>query len=139
MKKFIPVVVCVSFLLCSCGKEKSEQIMKLYDVTSQQSEFAYIQSSDSVVGTAFASDLCVVSNDVQQSGVDITSEVASIYCLDDKEIIYAKNVHQKMNPASLTKVMTALLLLEYGNLDTEVTITQEAMIIWRDIMRFKTR
>ena len=128
MKKFIPGVFCVSILLCSCGKEKSEQIMKLYDVTSQQSEFAYIQSSDSVVGTAFASDLCVVSNDVQQSGVDITSEVASIYCLDDKEIIYAKNVHQKMNPASLTKVMTALLLLEYGNLDTEVTITQEAMI-----------
>lgn len=132
MKKLMPVIICASFLLCGCGKSKSEQIMKIYDVTSQQSEFTYIQPSDSTVGTAFASNLCVVSNDVQLSDVNITSEAASIYCIDDKEVIYAKNVHQKMNPASLTKVMTALLVLEYGNLDEEVTITQEAMITEAD-------
>lgn len=40
-------------------------------------------------------------------------------------VIYEKNSHQRLYPASATKVLTALLVIESGNLDQEVAITWE--------------
>ena len=66
----------------------------------------------------FASDLCVADEDISGSGVEIT-EVASagLFDLTKKETLYAKNVNMQVQPASLTKVMTALVALKYGSLD----------------------
>ncbi len=66
----------------------------------------------------FASDLCVADEDINGSGVEIT-EVASagLFDLTKKETLYAKNVNMQVQPASLTKVMTALVALKYGSLD----------------------
>ena len=38
------------------------------------------------------------------------------------QVLYEKKVHDKHYPASITKVMTAILLLEEGNLEKVVTI-----------------
>lgn len=128
MKKILrlSLLAAVSLVLCSCGSK--ETLMKVYDVTSQQSEFSYFEPSDLSVVTPFAADLCVVSENKDNASVAISAEAASIYCVDDKEVIYAKNVHSRMNPASLTKIMTALLALESGKLEDTVVITEEAMI-----------
>lgn len=66
----------------------------------------------------FASDLCVADEDINGSGVEIT-EVASagLFDLTKKETLYAKNINMQVQPASLTKVMTALVALKYGSLD----------------------
>lgn len=66
----------------------------------------------------FASDLCVADEDINGSDVEIT-EVASagLFDLTKKETLYAKNVNMQVQPASLTKVMTALVALKYGSLD----------------------
>jgi len=42
------------------------------------------------------------------------------------QVLYAKNPHQRMYPASTTKILTALLALEKGNLDDLVTVPEEA-------------
>ena len=42
--------------------------------------------------------------------------------------IYAKNVHERLNPASLTKVMTALCALKYGKLDDILTATENVYV-----------
>lgn len=113
--------------LVGCGSQ-SEAFLKPYDIDSQQSEFSFLNTSLEDRGVSFAQDLCVVADNVTSSAVTITAEVASIYCLDGNDILYAKNVHERMNPASLTKIMTALLALESGRLDDMVTVTEEAMI-----------
>lgn len=41
-------------------------------------------------------------------------------------ILYEKNARQRMYPASITKIMTALVALEHGDLRDEVTIPREA-------------
>lgn len=41
-------------------------------------------------------------------------------------VLYAKNAHQKRAPASLTKVMTALVALEQGGLNAVVTVSDRA-------------
>lgn len=44
---------------------------------------------------------------------------------DTKEILYEKNMDMQLYPASTTKIMTAILAIENGNLDDIVTIDQE--------------
>lgn len=41
-------------------------------------------------------------------------------------VLYEKNAHEQLPPASVTKIMTALLAVENGNLDQEVTISKNA-------------
>ncbi|MEN6461388.1 MAG: D-alanyl-D-alanine carboxypeptidase family protein [Syntrophomonas sp.] len=41
-------------------------------------------------------------------------------------VLYEKNAHQRLSPASVTKIMTALLVVEKGNLGREITVSQTA-------------
>jgi D-alanyl-D-alanine carboxypeptidase (penicillin-binding protein 5/6) len=41
-------------------------------------------------------------------------------------VLYAKNIKQTMPPASVTKIMTALLVIEKGNLDQVVEVSPHA-------------
>jgi D-alanyl-D-alanine carboxypeptidase (penicillin-binding protein 5/6) len=43
------------------------------------------------------------------------------------EVLYEKNADERANPASLTKIMTALLVLEYGKLDEIATVSPSAL------------
>lgn len=125
MKKAWMITIFFTMLLCGC--QKTEEIMKLYDASSQQSEFSYIEATDMGVASSFASGLCVISGD-NTASASLTAEAASIYNMSDRTSLYAKNVHERMNPASITKVMTVLLALEYGNMNDVVIISDEAMI-----------
>ncbi|WP_242856622.1 D-alanyl-D-alanine carboxypeptidase family protein [Butyrivibrio sp. AE2032] len=106
---FSAVILCVVFTTGCAGVSYSAK----YSVGSSTSDMA-----DSNVYPTFASDLCVVDSDINESGVEI-SETASagLFDLSNKETLYAKNVHMQVHPASLTKVMTAYVALKYGTLD----------------------
>lgn len=56
----------------------------------------------------------------------ITGSSGIIYCSDTNEVIWEKNADSKLEPASMTKLMTALLVVENLSLDQEVTVTAEA-------------
>lgn len=43
-------------------------------------------------------------------------------------LISAKNAHQRMHPASLTKIMTCMLALEQGNMNDTIVITPDVFI-----------
>lgn len=59
-------------------------------------------------------------------GFKVESEAAILVSLDTGDVIFEKNADQKRYPASITKVMTAILLMENCNdLETKVTVTQE--------------
>lgn len=51
---------------------------------------------------------------------------AVIDCIDGK-FLYSKNINEKLYPASLTKVLTAALVVENCNMQDDVTITQSAI------------
>ncbi|MBW7455484.1 D-alanyl-D-alanine carboxypeptidase, partial [Paenibacillus sepulcri] len=50
--------------------------------------------------------------------------------MDEKtgEILYSKNPHMKLYPASTTKILTALIALEKGDPDAIVTVGDEAQL-----------
>ena len=56
------------------------------------------------------------------------AEAGGLFDATSRETVYAKNVHQKMNPASLTKVMTAYIALKYGHLEDTLTASSNVLI-----------
>ena len=61
--------------------------------------------------------------------LEINSNNAVLYNLNDDEIIYEKNLDEKVKVASLTKIMTTILALEnIDDIKEEITMPQEAFI-----------
>ncbi len=57
----------------------------------------------------------------------ISSESACVLDVNTGEVIYAKNEHENRPIASTTKIMTALLALERGNIGDDVVITRDML------------
>ena len=45
--------------------------------------------------------------------------------LKDKSVLFAKSAYERVYPASITKIITALLAFKNSNMDDVVTISQE--------------
>ncbi|PIU64327.1 MAG: D-alanyl-D-alanine carboxypeptidase, partial [Armatimonadetes bacterium CG07_land_8_20_14_0_80_40_9] len=56
----------------------------------------------------------------------LTAQSAILVEAKRGKILFQKNIHQKMSPASITKIMTAILVLEKGNLDDWVITSKRA-------------
>lgn len=57
----------------------------------------------------------------------VSAEAAVLMDLNSGQVLWAKNEHQQRSPASTTKILTALIALEKGNLNDTVTISPEAV------------
>ena len=77
---------------------------------------------------AFASDLCVVTDEASYDPDFVTSQAAALFDMDDREVLYSKNVFERMYPASITKIMTALVAIKEGDLKSRVLVTDDAVI-----------
>ncbi len=128
-KKTIYKIACcltAGFLLCSCGK-KEEALDRPYSFTERSFPVELTDSTDGYA-SLFASDLCVVTDESQYSLSDTTSEAAGLFDITDGQVMYSKNAFERLYPASITKVMTALIAIKYGDLTDTVTVTEDAVI-----------
>ena len=128
-KKTIYKIACclmAGFLLCSCGK-KEEALDRPYSFTERSFPVELTDFTDGYA-SLFASDLCVVTDESQYSPSDTTSEAAGLFDITDGQVMYSKNAFERLYPASITKVMTALIAIKYGDLTDTVTVTEDAVI-----------
>ncbi len=58
---------------------------------------------------------------------EISSEAACVIDVNTGEVVYAKNEHEQRPIASTTKIMTAMLALERGNIGDDVIITRDML------------
>ncbi len=78
----------------------------------------------------FAAELCVAYDNVGAEGISMPgNEKSCLLDVDDKTVIYAQDMHEKAYPASITKIMTAILAVKYGNMDDAVTVSQNAVTL----------
>lgn len=101
-----------------------------YDVYQTTQTLGISSSETSSAKTYFASSLCV-SEDVS-IGTDTThsevAEGAAAFNLATNSVVYAKNLYEKLYPASTTKILTAYITLKYcENLDDYVTVSENAV------------
>lgn len=120
-------VLCLCFLT-GCGNKNDYQMA--YDADYPVSSFRILNTDQTKVADSFASDLCVTDRDVTEGvSVDLSSVgAAGLFDIQTAEVIYGRNLHEKLYPASLTKIMTALVALKYGYLDDVLTASENVEI-----------
>ncbi|MDE5931475.1 MAG: serine hydrolase [Lachnospiraceae bacterium] len=102
-----------------------------YNSSYQVSSFKLVQTADAdaQVAETFAADLCVVDKNIPHSEVAL-SDVAAAALFDTTEhnTLYAQNANEQLPPASLTKVMTALVALKHGSPEQLLTASDNVLI-----------
>lgn len=77
---------------------------------------------------AYASDLCVASSNIGLNGLSFAQGTkAALFNLENDTVAFAHNIHEMAYPASITKIMTAIVALKHGNLDDVITISANAL------------
>lgn len=73
--------------------------------------------------------LPIQSNDIENwpAGPEVSAESAILMEAETGTILYAKNIDEKLYPASTTKIMTCLLAMEQADLDDMVTFSRDAV------------
>lgn len=64
----------------------------------------------------------------------ITATSALTYDLTDEKLLYAKDIHERLPLASLTKIMTAIIALDSIPIDKKITVTESASAIGENSM-----
>lgn len=121
----------VALIACTgCGKNS---IAMTYDADSSVSAFRFeaeYGSGEEDKAQGFAEQLCVRDGTtLSGTEVDLSESLSGILCdINKNRVIYAKDENLQLAPASLTKVMTALVALQNGQLDQVLTASENVKI-----------
>ncbi len=64
----------------------------------------------------------ITASAYEPTGIDLTAKSAMVVSLDTDEILFEKNIDDKVYPASITKIMTAVLMLESNKFDPKAKV-----------------
>lgn len=118
---FLAAILISGTLLAGCAADSSDQKLSLLE--SERYE------TDLYRGDFFAENLCVTDKDIACDSYDEDESVhaAALFDLNRKEVLCSEKVHEKLFPASTTKIMTAYVALKYGDLDDVVTVSDSIL------------
>lgn len=127
-KKFKFILILTGLLLLTgCGESELEMS---YDSDYPVSTFRLTNYNTTSVASSFAENLCVTSVDVPGSGDVILDDVgaAGLFDLNTNEVLFAKDIHAHMKPASLTKILTAITALKYADPSDVLVATENVYL-----------
>lgn len=113
-------------LLTGCGYKYNNP----YTADSSISSFSMlnIETSEDKVDS-FAKKLCIVPSDIDADSIESSKTTgAALFDLKKCDTIYAKNAHERINPASLTKIMTFIVAIKHGDPTAMLTATSNVYI-----------
>lgn len=127
-KKRALAALCLSFVVLfsvSCG---SDTLERPYEWAKEDLPVYGQELASEGYADGFASSLCVLGAEETWAEDGVDAEAAAVFDLSDRQVIFGKNAFEQLYPASITKVMTAILAIKYGNLEDKVTVTDAAVI-----------
>lgn len=85
----------------------------------------------------FSENLAVSNEETNEISFKTVNNFNSLFLVDNatNEVLVSENIHKKIYPASLTKMMTFYLAMKYGNLDDVMTVSQKAVNVPLDSSR----
>ncbi|MBE5881122.1 MAG: D-alanyl-D-alanine carboxypeptidase [Lachnospiraceae bacterium] len=128
-------ITAILFLACLLlGGCNGNQLPMAYDPEVNVSAYRFEKSSSSAgeegKASPFAEQLCLQDEETLPTGaVDLSEALSGVLCdINGKRIVYAKDENLQLAPASLTKVLTALVALKHGELDMVLTASENVKI-----------
>ena len=120
---------CILFccIACSgCAKPEPSEAITEYELETYR--------KDLYRGSLFADELCVTAENIENPSVseDTMLHGAGLFGVNEQKVLYSYQIHDRLFPASTTKILTALLALESGRLDEIVTVSQNAVNVPSD-------
>lgn len=116
--KILAFSLCIVIILCACSHEHSKTVIN---------ETALIATS-----TESTAQIRLTKENLTQTTQPENIEgfkSAVFYCVDTDEILFKQNTDEKISPASLTKILTACVALNYISPDTVFTVGTEINMI----------
>lgn len=115
-------------VLSGCGQTARYELP--YTADSEISSFRIMDfTNETQTAEPFAKDLCVSENNSATGGLTVANATgAALFDLNDRETLYAQNIYEQLSPASLTKVLTAIVALKNCSEDTMLTATSNVKI-----------
>ena len=126
----LTALIIISSLCLSLTGCRSVEVSEKYEIYADTESFGLVSGSSSSYGTAFFTDDKCIPIKKNRGVKKVESQVAEaggLFNLDTREIKYAKNINERMYPASTTKILTAYTALKYGKLDQYITVSENAM------------
>lgn len=114
----------MSFLLSACERIKYDFA---FGSNQDVSSFTICDHFTEMKADSFAKELCVIENDNKNFALDDAGSFG-LFDVQNTDTIASKNANQRMHPASLTKVMTAIIALKEGTMDQVLTATENVNI-----------
>lgn len=123
-KKLLCLALCVAITLTGCG-EVPDSVMSYEILTEGGSAY---HTAHVYEGDLLSKDLCVVDKNKDNDEDALINDAEAALLIDDTngELIYGKNIYKTMYPASITKIVTAMVALKYGNMNDMVKISYNA-------------
>ena len=116
-RRVLSILLAISLgCLTGCG---NESVQLPYEAN------AAFMASQADTADGFAKNLSIVNDNVGTAALPLDGiTTGALICINDNSVLYAKDVHKSMYPASLTKVLTALVALKYGKQDDVLTASE---------------
>ncbi len=123
------LVLCLSAMVLT-GCSRAPEVSFQSNASYSNFNFLIGESGSAEVAEPFAENLCVVNKDKPDDPLDgmNSSAAAALFDLKNKKTLYARNTDTRLYPASLTKVMTALVAMQNKDLDTVLTASPNIYI-----------
>lgn len=106
-----------------CGAQKNELL-------SYRVEAPSIADTSVLAETPgyLSEEICVIPKKKQTKKQDAIMRAKASLLINDTSgtMLYSHNIYKKVYPASITKIVTALVTLKYGNLEDTVTVSYNA-------------
>ncbi len=136
-KKLLLLLLALSLLLVGCVGEEIPETE--YSDIESLDPYEHLPDDASIYIPGAEDDS---SNEVGTTAIPVIQETlfgdiaaAAIYDAETMAPIYEQNVHAMRSPASLTKMLTAIVAVRYGNLDDIYTVGSELEFVALDASR----
>ncbi|MGN0398936.1 MAG: D-alanyl-D-alanine carboxypeptidase family protein [Blautia sp.] len=95
--------------------------------------FGQTTDGNTLVAKGLAADLCVGAEDTPMDGIETQGdERAALFDIQNKDLLFSKSLYEKSYPASITKIMTALVAMEHADMEQTVTIESQDVTLESD-------
>lgn len=123
------VALAVAFCMSVCLTGCSEKAVPVMDTELQADNGVSSESSGQLYEQDFLSEeICVIPKKKATNTTDAAITAGAALLINDtkNKLILSKDIYSRKYPASITKIVTALIVLQENNLEDTVTVSREA-------------